>query len=288
MAVDVSALLADFAALLGDYRATQAKAAPSAANLRCEDCEGCSGCRFCNGCRDCTGCTNCEACVGCDRCTRCRGCEGCVDGNQLEHCRGCERSEQLVLCLDCSQCSHCIACVGLVGEEHCILNHRYDRKDFFRLAKALKAHLDKSGSAGLFATPAADAPAGGFSVDTLQRRILGRVDVPTDGARLADADADTAETDAAAVDDASPWIAAALGEVARVEAAAQLRPLAYGIVSWGEAASDETRPVTRGAPAQAAVVETSDADAKGENAAPAATRDVASTDADADAEVDAD
>lgn len=252
MAVDVSALLADFAALLGDYRATQAKAAPSAANLRCEDCEACSGCRFCNGCRDCTGCTYCEASVGCDTCTRCRGCEACTDGNQLEHCRGCERSEQLVLCLDCRECSHCIACVGLVGEEHCILNRRYDRKDFFRLAKALKTHLEASGSAGLFATPAADAPAGGFSVDALQRTILGRVASPTDTA-LTTASADDDATTGDAVDDASPWIAAALAEVARVEAPPQVRPLAYGIVSWGgEDTGDEPRPVTRGASPRAA------------------------------------
>ncbi|MCA9660880.1 MAG: hypothetical protein KC486_21235 [Myxococcales bacterium] len=254
MAVDISALLADFAALVGDYRATQAKAAASEANFRCEDCEGCSGCRFCNGCRDCAECTYCEACVGCEKCTRCRGCEGCVDGNQLEHCRGCERSEQLVLCLDCSESSHCIACVGLVGEQHCILNRRYDRKDFFRLAKALKTHLEDSGSAALFAAPAADAPAGGFSVDALQRRILGRVDGPTD-APLPQPDDDGAETD-----DAGPWIEAALGAVARVEAPAQVRPLVYGILSWDEAAADEARPVTRGAPARADALEAADAE----------------------------
>ncbi|MEZ4380270.1 MAG: hypothetical protein R3A79_02905 [Nannocystaceae bacterium] len=238
-------MLAEFAALLGDYRATQVKAAASEGNFRCEECVGCSGCRFCSGCRDCRDCTYCEGCVACEKCMRCRGCEGCVGGNQLEHCRGCEASEHLVLCLDCSECSHCIACVGLTGEEHCILNRRYDRKDFFRLAKALKVHLDEHGSAGLFAVAAADATAGGFSLDALQR-IRGRVE--ESAATLSDGAGAAGEGADADADAASPWVDAARGEVARVDAPAQLRPLAYGIVSWGEAAKDEPRPVIRAAP----------------------------------------
>ncbi len=234
MAVDIPALLAELTALVGDYRSTQAKAAATDDNFRCEACEDCRGCRFCNGCRDCDECTYCEACVRCEKCTRCRSCEGCREGNQLEHCRGCERSQHLILCLDCSESSHCIACVGLVGEEHCILNRRYDRKDYFRLAKALKKHLEGEGAGGVFApseAPGEEASepaatrASGFIVDSL-RRVRGKVQGRAEDALIGEADADAGAEE----DDASPWIEGA--EVDRVDEAPSLEPPAYGVVTW--------------------------------------------------------
>lgn len=235
MAVDIPALLAELTEIVGDYRSAQAKAAAADDNFRCEECVKCHSCRFCNGCRDCDECTYCEACVGCEKCTRCKSCESCREGNQLEHCRGCERSQHLLLCLDCSESSHCIACVGLVGEEHCILNRRYDRKDYFRLAKALKKHLEKEGADGIFeasAAPAKDTPesdtaaASGFIVDGL-RRVRGKVQgnpAPIGG-----------EDDPAADEELSPWLDEARAQVDRVEEAPTPAPPAYGVITWNGA-----------------------------------------------------
>jgi len=235
VAVDIPALLAELTEIVGDYRSAQAKTAAADDNFRCEECVNCHSCRFCNSCRDCDECTYCEACVGCEKCTRCRSCESCREGNQLEHCRGCERSQHLILCLDCSESSHCIACVGLVGEEHCILNRRYDRKNYFRLAKALKKHLESEGAGGIFAASAApteDTPEGatsptsttsGFIVDGL-RRIRGKVQ--SNPAPIGE------EDDPEADEQPSPWLDEARADVDRVDETPTLKPPSYGVITW--------------------------------------------------------
>lgn len=174
MTGDLEALFAELAELVGEYRGVQARARAVDDNFRCDACSECRACRFCSGCERCEACTQCEGCVLCSSCTKCRRCRGCTESHQLEYCQGCERSQNLLLCLDCSECAYCIACVGLSGEEHCILNRRYARKDFFQLQKALKAHLDALAPAELFAAAASPEQTQRFILDALQR-VRGKV-----------------------------------------------------------------------------------------------------------------
>ncbi len=229
VAVDIPALLRELAELVADYRGAQATSAATEDNFRCENCENCHLCRFCSDCQSCQDCTYCEACQGCEKCNRCRGCETCTDSAQLEHCRGCERSQHLLVCLDCSECSHCIACVGLVGEEYCILNRRYDRKGFFRLARALKKYLEATGKGEVFDADAsaASGSGSGFIIDSL-RRIRGKVQQPG-GAASAATDGGNEEP----IDDSDdPWLEEARVAVERVDAAPSIQPPAYGVVTW--------------------------------------------------------
>ncbi len=237
MAVDIPALLSELAELVGGYRSAQATSAANEDNFRCENCENCHLCRFCSGCQTCEDCTYCEACVGCEKCSRCRGCEACTDSAQLEHCRGCERSQHLLICLDCNECSHCIACVGLVGEEYCILNRRYDRKGFFRLARALKKHLEAHGRGDAFDTEASASTSSGFIIDSL-RRIRGKVQ-QAGGAAAAATDSGGDEP---IEDSENPWLEEARAAVTRVDAPPSVEPPAYGIVTWHNQRSDESKP----------------------------------------------
>lgn len=234
MAGDIPSLLDELGALVAEYRATQARAAATDDNFRCEGCTECRRCRFCTGCEACVECTYCEGCKGCERCTRCKASEGCVDSTQLEHSRGCERSQHPILCLECNECSHCIACVGLVGEEHCILNRRFDRKEFFMVAKALKSHLDAHPEEAVLLTPAGEAsPAGRFVADALQR-IRGKV-------RAGD-EAPLAAVEAA--EEPSPWTDEALAAVAGRELPTpEPTPPRFAAVTWsGDEAPAVLRP----------------------------------------------
>lgn len=238
MAGDLDALFAELAELVGEYRGAQARAREVDDNFRCEACVECRGCRFCSGCERCDACTQCEGCVQCSGCTKCRRCRGCRESSLLEHCEGCERSQNLLLCLDCAECSYCIACVGLTGEEHCILNRRFSRKEFFQLHKALKAHLDALDHQG---TPSGTRGPG-------ERFVAGAIgETPTQRAQrfITDAlhrvhgkvragEADELPTPAASEAE-EPWLAEALPQVQRAPAgdeAPQREPPRFGVVRW--------------------------------------------------------
>ncbi|MEZ4452636.1 MAG: hypothetical protein R3B09_24465 [Nannocystaceae bacterium] len=229
MAGDLDALFAELAELVGEYRGAQARARAVDDNFRCDACTECRGCRFCTGCERCSECTQCEGCVECSGCTKCRRCRGCAQSSLLEYCRGCERGQNLLLCLECVDCSYCIACVGLTGEEHCILNKRYARKDFFQLQKALKAHLDglpADEAAALFLAAESPAQSQRFVLDAL-RQVRGKAR-PGDAAEL---------PTPAPVEEASPWLDEALPQVQRVdgEGAPEGPPAPrIGVVRWGE------------------------------------------------------
>lgn len=141
-------LLTQFRGLLDAHRAATAPARAGEGNLRCEGCLDCNRCRFCTQCFRCDDCSNCESCHECRGCTRCRSCRSCARSGNLEFCEGCEDSQYLVLCLDCSGCTQCFACVGLKGEEFCVLNQRYTRKDYFPVVQALKKRLEELIAAG--------------------------------------------------------------------------------------------------------------------------------------------
>lgn len=226
MAGELDVLFAELAELIGEYRGAQARARAVDDNFRCDACTECRGCRFCSGCERCVECTQCEGCVDCRGCTKCRRCRGCGASSQLEYCQGCERGQNLLLCLDCVECSYCIACVGLTGEEHCILNKRYARKDFFQLQKALKAHLDGLPAdevAALFLRAESPAQSQRFVVDAL-RQVRGKV-------RPGEGEAPTP----AVADEPSPWLDEALPRVRRVDGAPEgLEPPRAGLVRWSE------------------------------------------------------
>lgn len=146
--ITLDELLTQFRGLLDAHRAATAPARAGEGNLRCEGCLDCNRCRFCTQCFRCDDCSNCESCHECRGCTRCRSCRSCARSGNLEFCEGCEDSQYLVLCLDCSGCTQCFACVGLKGEEFCVLNQRYTRKDYFPVVQALKKRLEELIAAG--------------------------------------------------------------------------------------------------------------------------------------------
>lgn len=141
-------LLLQFRGLLDTHRAAVAPTRVGEGNLRCEGCLDCNRCRFCVQCVRCDDCSNCEQCHDCKSCTKSRLCRSCARSGSLEMCEGCEDSQYLVLCVDCSGCSQCFACVGLKGEEFCVLNQRYSRKDYFPVVQALKKRLEEVIAAG--------------------------------------------------------------------------------------------------------------------------------------------
>lgn len=144
MASALDELLAAFQTLVAERQAEldDGEDEEEGANFRCVDCVRCTSCRFCTACEDCEDCTYCDACSGCLSCTQCRGCEYCEDCSHSLHSSQCSGGSYLVLCFDCDACVHCFACVGLEGEEFCILNERYARRDYFKKVAELKAELD--------------------------------------------------------------------------------------------------------------------------------------------------
>lgn len=117
-------------------------------NFRCVACERCSNCRFCTACVECDDCTYCDACVDCHGCTQSRQCHGCVTISHSSFSAGCQNSSYLALCYDCEDCVHCFGCVGLSGEEFCVLNEKYPRKEYFSLVSRLRAELDVRSTEG--------------------------------------------------------------------------------------------------------------------------------------------
>jgi len=253
MAGDLDALVAHLEGLVGEFRAAQRQVRALDDNFRCEACEGCRRCRFCTACARCDDCTYCERCDNCARCTRCRACVGCRDSTQLERCDACERSQHLVLCLACVDCSHCIACVGLSGEEFCVLNQRLSRQDFFKVAAALRAHLDAGGlgeQAPLSAAAATSPPASParFTVDALQR-IRARVKAAgRELAALGVPSLTPAELSSLADDDAwAPEAAASVSRCSSDEPAPAAPPPTYALITWPSA--DSPPKLLQGPPA---------------------------------------
>lgn len=137
-------LLVQFRKLLDAHRAEVVATRAGEGNLRCEGCVDCNRCRFCVQCVRCSDCSNCELCHDCRACTRSRASRLCARSGHLEYCEGCEDSQYLILCVDCTNCTQCFACVGLKGEEFCVLNQRYQRKDYFPAVQALKKRLEEA------------------------------------------------------------------------------------------------------------------------------------------------
>ena len=149
MARGLEDILAAFARLVEEHEAAVEDPSPEGEdNFRCVACERCSNCRFCTSCVDCEDCTYCDACVECQACTQSRQCHGCVEISHSSFSAGCERSSYLSLCYDCEDCVHCFGCVGLSGEEFCILNERYPRKEYFAMVSRLRAELDVHSTEG--------------------------------------------------------------------------------------------------------------------------------------------
>jgi hypothetical protein len=142
-------ILATFAALIEAHEEAAEEPSPEGGdNFRCVACERCSNCRFCTACVDCDDCTYCDACNDCQSCTQSRQCHGCVEISHSSFSAGCQRSSYLTLCYDCEDCVHCFGCVGLSGEEFCVLNERYARKEYFALVSRLRTELDVRSTEG--------------------------------------------------------------------------------------------------------------------------------------------
>jgi hypothetical protein len=142
-------ILASFSHLVQQHdQSADDSGADRGGNFRCVACEGCDSCRFCTACVDCDDCNYCDACVQCHSCTQSRQCHGCVEVSHSSFSAGCQRSSYLVLCYDCEDCVHCFACAGLSGEEFCVLNERYPRKEYFALVSQLRAELDVRSTEG--------------------------------------------------------------------------------------------------------------------------------------------
>jgi len=143
MSLDLDEILVSFAELVEQYgQAAGEEADEDSDNFRCIDCVGCRSCRFCTACHGCTECTYCDASVDSKRCTQGRELLACVDCSHSTHSAYCEQSAYVVLSYECRKCIHCFGCVGLTGQEFCILNEKYSRRDYFEAVARLKAALD--------------------------------------------------------------------------------------------------------------------------------------------------
>ncbi len=203
-------LLTQFRGLLDAHRAATIPARAGEGNLRCEGCLDCNRCRFCTQCVRCNDCSNCDGCYECRGCTRCRASRSCANSGNLEYCEGCEDSQYLVLCLDCTGCTQCFACVGLKGEEFCVLNQRYTRKDYFPVVQALKKRLEELIAAGHVLPDIAGAGRGQWPP-----RAAASAAPTTDSAPV-----ESADGSAAASAESSPEAAAAASAESSPEAAA--------------------------------------------------------------------
>lgn len=149
VAGDLDEILAAFVRLVeGHDEAAEDDAAEGEDNFRCVACQGCSRCRFCTACQACEDCNYCDACLECHGCTQSRECHGCVEVSHSSYSADCEKCSYVTLCYDCEGCVHCFGCVGLSGEEFCVLNERYARKEYFALVSKLRAELDVRSTEG--------------------------------------------------------------------------------------------------------------------------------------------
>lgn len=216
-------LLTQFRGLLDAHRAAPKPERAGDGNLRCEQCLDCQRCRFCVQCLRCADCSNCELCQDCRGCTRSRYSRFCAGCSYVEYSEGCEDSQYLVLCLDCSSCTQCFACVGLRGQEFCILNQRYSRRDYFPLVQALKKKLEEAIASGLVLSDIAAASHGLWPPrpGDAQPAAASSLPQPADEPPPADS----------AVDDSDPWAEDAAPE--RVEGEVPVDDDASApVVSW--------------------------------------------------------
>lgn len=158
-----------FAQLLDEHAEAQRDPGPGGDNFRCVECRGCYDCRFCVSCLRCEECTYCEGCEDCSGCTQCKTSKGCTGCTHCEDCRDCSDSHYLTLCIDCEECVQCFACVGLSGEEFCLLNERYSRKEYFELAGKLREALDERMATG-WRPPGVELDGDGSSTREVEER----------------------------------------------------------------------------------------------------------------------
>jgi hypothetical protein len=106
-------------------------------SLELKNSKGCVRCHFCADCTACFACTYANHCELCTHCNRIDDCTRCHRSSHLKDCSDCNDSHYLIECNRCVECTYCIGCVGLTRKEFHILNQPYDRKTFFKIAKAL-------------------------------------------------------------------------------------------------------------------------------------------------------
>ena len=99
--------------------------------------KGCVRCHFSTNCISCYACTYAEGSELCTHCNRIENCVRCHRSSHLKDCEDCNDSHYLIECNRCVECTYCIGCIGLTRKEFHILNKPYDRKTFFKIAKAL-------------------------------------------------------------------------------------------------------------------------------------------------------
>jgi hypothetical protein len=126
-------------------------------SVQCEGCRRCTSCMFCHDCEECYRCTHSRGCRSSTQLTHCVDCAGCHDCAYCVRSESCTRSSYLVLCRSCSECTYCLGCVGLVKADFHILNVKYTRSEYFRIAKLLGEAL---GLELLAREPARERPSG--------------------------------------------------------------------------------------------------------------------------------
>ena len=104
----------------------------------CERCADCMFCKSCDGCHQCTHCTRCELCNNCSHCVDCKNCHACAYCLKSENCSA---SAYVVMSRNLSDCTYCFGCVGLAKADFHILNVKYTRSEYFRIAKSLEEEL---------------------------------------------------------------------------------------------------------------------------------------------------
>ena len=127
-----------FESELRDLQNRLGKTEANPGSYKCSGCKRCYGCMFTTDSVDCFGCTHCSDCERCSGCTHCRRCEGCHDSSYCVDSSNCSNSSYLVKSQNCSDCVFCFGCVGLVGEEFCILNKKFSRKEYFEKLEELE------------------------------------------------------------------------------------------------------------------------------------------------------
>jgi len=81
-------------------------------------------------------------CNGMMFCTQCNMCYECIDSIRLNNCDYCQNSEGLSdcdYCIDCKSLNNCFGCVGLYHKKYHIFNKEYEKEDYFKKLKEIKA-----------------------------------------------------------------------------------------------------------------------------------------------------
>ncbi|MDO8648366.1 MAG: hypothetical protein Q7R81_01140 [Candidatus Peregrinibacteria bacterium] len=143
--------------------------------VQCENCEG-DTLSNCKNMRKCFYGSDSEDCVygmqvdgtyssmdidymGYDRSELCYQTIGCLGLHNCVTCNACWNGSGLRYCQNCFSCADCFGCISLQQQKYCILNRRYAKEDYEKLAARIIERMTEDGEWGEF-FPTALSPFG--------------------------------------------------------------------------------------------------------------------------------